>query len=383
MKILHLCLACFYIDKYSYQENLLPKEHKKCGFDVRIIASTETFVDGINLGYIKPSKYENENNIIVERIPYVSWLPSKIVHKLRIYPKVYEKIDEFSPDIIFIHECQFLSILQVVKYAEKHPQVKIFVDGHADFSNSARGFISRNILHRLIYRFCAQKILPYTTKFWGTLPARVDFFHNVYGIPKEKIDFLPMGADDDMIAKHNSLKEKEETKNKFGFSSNDFIIVSGGKIDFAKTQTLLLMGAVNELEKKNVKLLVFGSVDKQLKERFDSLCSDRVKYAGWANVDDSYRYFGIADLVVFPGRHSVYWEQVAGMGIPMIVKYWPGTTHIDRGGNVKFLYEDTVDEIKEVVKDIFFNGELEKMESVAQNNKRFFSYRNIAERCIE
>lgn len=27
MKILHICLASFYIDNYSYQENLLPKFH--------------------------------------------------------------------------------------------------------------------------------------------------------------------------------------------------------------------------------------------------------------------------------------------------------------------------------------------------------------------
>ena len=43
MKILHLMLACFYIDKYSYQENYLPKYHKKQGHDVEIIASLFTF----------------------------------------------------------------------------------------------------------------------------------------------------------------------------------------------------------------------------------------------------------------------------------------------------------------------------------------------------
>ena len=36
MKILHLMLACFYIDNYSYQENYLPKYHKKQGNDVEI-----------------------------------------------------------------------------------------------------------------------------------------------------------------------------------------------------------------------------------------------------------------------------------------------------------------------------------------------------------
>ena len=43
MKIVHLCLACFYPDNYSYQENILPKYHKKMGYDTEVIASLETF----------------------------------------------------------------------------------------------------------------------------------------------------------------------------------------------------------------------------------------------------------------------------------------------------------------------------------------------------
>ncbi len=29
MKIVHMCLGCFYPDNYSYQENMLPKYHKE------------------------------------------------------------------------------------------------------------------------------------------------------------------------------------------------------------------------------------------------------------------------------------------------------------------------------------------------------------------
>lgn len=39
MKILHLCLACFYIDGYTYQENILPRINREDGHDVRILAS--------------------------------------------------------------------------------------------------------------------------------------------------------------------------------------------------------------------------------------------------------------------------------------------------------------------------------------------------------
>ena len=43
MKIVHLCLSCFYIDDYSYQENMLPKYHVLQGHDVSVIASMVSF----------------------------------------------------------------------------------------------------------------------------------------------------------------------------------------------------------------------------------------------------------------------------------------------------------------------------------------------------
>ena len=382
MKITHLCLANFYIDNYSYQENMLPKMHKQLGYDVEIIASTETFVDGVHIGYIKPSSYVNEYDISVTRLPYIKYLPSKIVHKLRVYPGVYNKLEESSPDIIFMHGAQFLSIGAVVKYLKNHPNVILFVDSHADFSNSAKTFVSKNILHKIIYKYGIKRINPFVKKWYGVLPARVEFLRNVYGLPAEKIDFLPMGADDDMVEKFSSPVIRDEYRKKYGIDEKDFLIVTGGKINFAKKQTLLLMDAVNKSGNSKLKLIVFGSIAPELKNEVEKRCSNNVKYIGWLSSEDSYPVFAMADLAAFPGRHSVYWEQVAGMGIPMIVKYWDGTTHVDRGGNVIFLYEDSVDEIKNSIEGLFTNGEFEKMKSIAECNKKFFSYRDIAKRSI-
>ena len=43
MKIVHLCLSAFFIDNYSYQENMLPKYHVKMGHKVTVIASIFSF----------------------------------------------------------------------------------------------------------------------------------------------------------------------------------------------------------------------------------------------------------------------------------------------------------------------------------------------------
>ena len=64
MRITHLCLGCFFPDGYSYQENMLPKYHKKLGHDVSVVASLQTFDKNGNVSYMdKASEYRNEYGI--------------------------------------------------------------------------------------------------------------------------------------------------------------------------------------------------------------------------------------------------------------------------------------------------------------------------------
>lgn len=385
MKIVHLCLGSFFPDNYSYQENMLPKFHKQLGYDVEVIASLASFDENGNYIYLKNScSYLNEHNIKVTRLNYRK--PTLLNHKLKMYQGTYNALKKSNPDILFIHGCQFLDMIEVVKYVKDNKNLKVYIDNHADYSNSARNILSKYILHCLFWRYTANLIEPYANKFYGVLPARVDFLQELYKIPSEKCELLVMGADDDLVLKASVPKVRELFREKYNISENDFLIVTGGKIDSFKKQTILLMQAVNEIKNKNVKLIVFGSIEEGLKEQVFNL-SDGVKiqYIGWMNSSHSYNIFASADLVVFAGRHSVFWEQVAAQGIPMLCKYWNGTTHIDIGGNVEFLYNDSCNEIKDKILDLLNNKEkYDKMKNIAQSRgMKIFSYKNIAKKAIE
>lgn len=384
MKILHLCLANFYIDNYSYQENLLPKYHKKMGLDVEIIGSLFSF-DENGEGYYATGRkeYRNENGIPVTRLEYKD---NKYSKRFRLYKGTYDAIVRSTPDIIFIHGCQFLDIKEVVRYAKSNPSVKIYVDNHADFSNSATNWLSKNVLHKIIWRRCAQLIEPYTIKFYGVLPARVDFLKKIYKVPEEKVKLLVMGADDEKIEKSSSDEVRHNIRKKFGIDPDDFLIVTGGKIDTAKRQVIDLMKVINKINKPNVKLLVYGSVINEMKEEVNQLLhGESVKYIGWISNDKSYELFSSADLLIFPGRHSVYWEQVVAMGKPLVVKHWEGTTHIDIGGNCVFLYDDTEDEMSLVLKNIINNPNVyaDLLKNAQKKKKSIFLYSEIAEASIK
>jgi 1,2-diacylglycerol 3-alpha-glucosyltransferase len=388
MKILHCCLAAFYIDNYSYQENILPKFHNKQGYDVRILASTETYNSNVELSYIEPCSYTTPDDISITRIGYIKWLPKTVARKLRIYKSVKQNLYAFKPDVIFIHDCQFLSILTFSKYAKKN-KVTIYIDSHTDFVNSAKSWISKNILHRIIYKYCAKKIESYTTKFYGTLPLRNEFLKEVYAIDPKKIELLPFGADDSLFDWNDKQKIRKELRNQLNISENDFVFITGGKIDRRKNIHLLLK-VWNELKQDNklshTKLILFGKPNKEMKSKVEHLIKGQdIIYIDWLASKEIHKYFFASDLALFPGTHSVLWEEAVGLGLPCIFKKWEGIQHVDLGGNCMFIEEVNSSSIKDVLLTITEDkSTFEKMKvKAAFLGPKTFIYSEIARRSIE
>lgn len=378
MKIVHICLCGPVTDGWNYQDNMLTKFHKKMGNEVTIITSQSIYNQHGKLTKLKHSNYKNNDGVKVIRLEQI--LGRDVTSKLKIYKGLFKSIEEEQPDILFIHGINFLDIITIKKYLSKNNKVKVFVDNHSDFSNSATNWISLNLLHKIIWRQMAKIIEPYTSKFYGVMPSRVDFLINIYKTPIKKTELLVMGADDEKIAEVQNDRLINDLRKKYNIKENDFLIVTGGKIDEAKTQTLLLMEAIIKINRDDVKLIIFGSVEESLKEKFMNLCNhNNIQYIGWIASNESYKYFDMADLVVFPGRHSVFWEQVVAQEKPMICKYWEGTTHVDLGGNVIFINEDSVEEMYNMLLSLIDRNEkyLNMLDASKKVGKKFL-YSNIA-----
>lgn len=385
MKIVHICLVGGYTEGLNYQENIITKYQSLDGHEVAVITTDHCFTEGVWGLCQTENDYRNSYGVHVIRLPFACRLPYNVNRQIGRFKGTLDVLEQLDPEIIFVHNIQFQDIRKVVLYKKKHPGIKVYVDNHSDFSNSARNWFTRNTLYRFWWKPCAKKIEPVAEVFFGVMPSRVAFLQDIYGISPLKTDILVMGADDESVAYAANPGIQENVRERFHISQDDFLIVTGGKIDAFKTQTLLLMQAVHEIPDKKVKLLIFGSVVEELKEKLFELCDNkRIQYIGWAKERQAYEYFAAANLVVFPGRHSVYWEQVAAQGIPMVCKYWEGTTHIDIGGNVEFLRKDSVEEIRNKLLEIIDNPEkyANMKRNAGSDGKNTFSYRAIARKSV-
>lgn len=385
MKIVHLCLGNYFAEGFFYQENLLAREHVEMGYEVSVIASTQSFDSTGKVIYDeKIGTYTNSDKILVTRIPYKR--NDSIHHKLKWYSGVLQVLKRENPDILFIHNCQFISIGEVTKYLRSVPQIPVYVDNHADFSNGATNWFSKNILHKIVWRWCAHKIEPYAKKFYGVLPARVDFLKDVYELPAEKCELLVMGADDELVEKAKVSGAREQIRAQYGIAEDDFLVMTGGKINHNRPETLNLMRAVIELQRQNVKLLVFGTVADEFKQEFGGLCADgHIICAGWLKSAETYDYFVAADLVVFPGLHSVMWEQAVAQGKACVFRDIEGFHHVDIGGNAEFVQDVSTSGLKKVLIAILDDPQKYKtMRDVAeQKGMLVFSYKDIARRSMQ
>lgn len=383
MKIVHICLAAVYIEGFGYQENILPQCHRAMGFEVTVLTSDTVFDRNYTQKTREDKDYINQYGINVitlsrsKRYGYYS--------KFRDYANLYNELQKEKPSIIFVHGGQFVALKDVIDYCKSNSHVRLYIDQHGDYYNMRLDRWQDRFVQYWIYGFWMRKAIPYVDKFWGVTPWRCQYLNEVYGIPKEKIGLLVMGGDDTCIHYDEKKQIRTHIRKILSLKESDFVLITGGKIDRNKN-IHVLMRAVAELNRNNLKLIVFGQPDKEMQSLIKELSKDmHIINIGWLDSTKVYDYFLASDLVVFPGTHSVLWEQACACGIPGIFKDWVGMRHVDVGGNAIFINGDDKNEIKNVVSKILDSPKMYKtMREVAEKKAiPYFSYKEISKRAIE
>lgn len=378
MKIAVICLGDAYNEGFGYQENLLSKFQAKDN-EVYLFANRFKIDKKGNYKKVALNEYTNKDGVHVKRLDFkINESISRIFHN---YKGLYEELEKLKPDLIFSHSVQYLNIKDLVKYKRNNPEVAIEADNHADFTNSAMTFFTK-LFHKLVWKRMLKNAQHYIDIFYGVTESRCNFLTDFYGLDKDKVKLLVMGVDDDLRETAISNISKTEKKYK---KDGRFLIITGGKIDLYKTETINLLKAYKKMDHKKIRLIVFGSVCDGLKEDFYNNLGDG-EYVSWLNQQEIIDLICICDLAIYPGRHSVLWEQTLGCGIPMIVKEIEGTHHIYANGSSLILNDLSADNLVNNINEIL-SEDKKKYKRMLSRAKEYgykeFSYKVIASRTIE
>lgn len=303
MKIAHICLSNYYMDNRAYQENELVEEHARQGHEVLVIASTQVINTERRREFVEPGRYRNAQGIEIIRLAYHQLIPHVLAKSLRVHRGVYELLEEFRPDSILFHGMCGWELVTVSMYKKANPDVKFYVDTHTDFINSARGIISKWILHFLYYRAIVHRSLPYIDKILCVSRLTEVFARDFYNIPQGKLEFYPLGGHPVSDKEYNYLRNKMRLA--LEVAPNDVVVIQTGK-QSADKKIIETLKAFVRISDPSFKLFIVGSLLEDVREEaFKIIQADkRICYLGWRTPSELRAILCASDIYMQPGSQS-------------------------------------------------------------------------------
>ena len=314
-------LCDFYNETLEYQENLLVKYYVKHGHAVTVVTSTfdsvfDYYADRHSPQTLPRTYHDGKAKIVKLRYRY------NMMNRLRAYTSIYNLLVLEAPDLIFVHDIM-LNFPEAIRYVKEHPNCRMIMDYHADYSNSGKNALSLKLLHGVIRKWFLDRARPYLSRIFPVVPAGVTFLHEIYKVPLNEMEVLPLGADTDLIKEVKAEQAGVSLRQKHGIPVDHFVIFTGGKLAPQK-KTELLIEAVSRLSNLPLHLMIAGEAGKEAGDYRQELASvaegcENIHFVGWLDRRDVYRYLNMADIAVFPASQSILWQQAIAMGLPLIV----------------------------------------------------------------
>lgn len=378
MKIVHIAPGCSFTESYKYQENLLTHYQSKLGYEVYLLTTTlQRDIDGtmMDVGF--------EELTLSSGVKLIRCFKLNKLNRITGYfPFTYRYLEKIRPDFIFVHGLCIYAMNYAVKYKKKYPATIIVADNHQDIFNDNH-FSFFNKIEQLRFIAHWKKWINYVNKVYGTTSWRVTYAREHYKIPKEKTDELLMGVDvDSMTGKKADIRL--EKRQELGIPQNAFVFISGGKINEHK----MMVETLREFNKLNEScyFILFGAISDVLLPELDRLIQSnmRILYLGVIDGRSVYQYFYASDFGVFPGRHSVLWEEAIGCGLPCLFRKYEVHDHTDICGNCVRIEKPTQSDIGDVMQKASSSKEwYRSMKRNAEQAKDMLSYYAIAEKSVE
>jgi hypothetical protein len=137
----------------------------------------------------------------------------------------------------------------------------------------------------------------------------------------------------------------------------------------------------------NAHLIVFGQANPDVQAELDRIeVHPHVHMLGWNPANEIYRAFWAGDLALFPGTHSVLWEEAIGHGMGAVFHRWPGMDHLDIGGNARIIEDAKPETLDRLLDELTADGAAEIRRlgaAAAEKGPRMFAFSAIAAKAIE
>lgn len=380
MKILHV--EAEYIPGLGYQVNLLSKYMAKLGHEVIILSTELDIVRPHQKNYIgtysKKVDYDHYSatNVKIIRVPCKGLISDRHIWSFR----VFNKIKEINPDIIFLHDNDTLvSMLYIVFYLKKF-QIPLITDSHMV------AIASRNKFAKL-FQFLYRKIVtPIIVRNNINVVRTVDddFILKVFNIPKDMAPIISFGSDVERF-RPNDIR-KIQLRTKYGIPLDNRVFIYTGKLSKDKEGFFLANSLLEPFilnNKAKISFLIVSSVDgeygNKVEETFNR-SSNQIIRMPFVNHEELSDVILTADVAIIHYAASLTYFDYLASGLPVI---WSDIEINVRRSDKRFvnLFENlNVNSLRDNI-DYFIGLDVEDLSKKSKMAREFavenYSYENI------
>ena len=202
---------------------------------------------------------------------------------------------------------------------------------------------------------------------------------NLYQIRGKKVSLISHGLADKY---HPMSRAKRiEVRKKYGFSSNDQILMFAGRIDMVKGSHFLCEAFIRLSEKyPNLKLIISGDGNLEFLLTLQKPIWSKITCTGYVDKETLYELYAISDIGVLPSLHEEFGLvalEMMMMKLPLVVGQTTGLSelvvHEESGLHVfcnKNNRDKSVSSIKEAITELL-NDKDKQIRFAEQGRKRY------------
>lgn len=322
MRVLHVCICGPFTDGFSYQENELVEHHVALGHDVTVIAATDTFGPDSQIVHTEAGTTRLNCGAALIRLPYAGGMWGWLATKIRAHRGLLRCVTNLQPDRILFHGLNTWDLSTVAAYVRRNPEAQLFVDCHEDFNNSAKTWLSRELLHRLFYKPIFRNCIDQVKEVLCVTVESLDFAVDFYGSPRSKTRIYPLGCT--VEARETATQRRADFRARLGLVDTDLVITQTGKLDHTKHLASALR-AFCANPSSALRFVIAGRMSDDVKTVCLPLIKSdpRIFDLGWQSKDELSSVLAGADCFLQPFGQTVTTQMAMGYGCVILAQDVP------------------------------------------------------------
>lgn len=345
----------YFQPQWGYQETYLAKEQQRLGYEV-VVVTSERYRSTILENPSSGSRFKQKRIYLEEDIKtYRLKVIFEGMHRVWLRG-LSHIIQDLTPDVVHMHGIFNITSVRLAFLKLHLKNFRLIYDEHGAFSSLQPGL--RNIICPFFRLFFKALLLRASDGFVATDSESQEIMMEYYGIPKNKIVILPLGADFRLF--RFDRDSRRYLRKELGIEDN-IVITYAGKITPEKGLDILI-DACTEIAKRHakVKILIVGNGYQNyigaLREKIKNAeLQDRFIWQKAVNHRTLYKIYSAADIGIWPRQSSVTMLEAMACNLPVIVCDEPAAQEriscnnglVFKGGNL----DDLISKIELLIND--------------------------------